>query len=91
MLIFFPETCTLPAFKCYDQRCIPRSRVCDVQFDCYGKFHEDEDGCLADTVESCVDWYYASMKKGGVYSIHLNTSGKLSVLFMNTLYVIEKQ
>ena len=51
--------------------------MCDGQYDCYGKFHEDEDGCLAETLESCADWYYASMNRDGVYSINLNTSGKL--------------
>ena len=73
---FFSESCAPPAFQCFDQRCIPRSRVCDGQIDCYGKFHEDEDGCLAETLESCADWYYTALKQDGVYSIHLNTSCK---------------
>ena len=74
-------TCASTAFQCYDQRCIPKSRVCDSYFDCYGKFHEDEDrNCSVNVHESCVEWFSENMGKDGVYHIHLGQPGTTVLL-----------
>ncbi|KAL5014485.1 hypothetical protein ScPMuIL_008755, partial [Solemya velum] len=56
-------------FQCYDEKCIPMSRVCDGHVDCDGKFFEDEDGCSNTVRHSCADWWAAGMRDDGKYII----------------------
>ena len=79
---FIIADCTSLAFQCYDQRCIPRSRVCDGYIDCFGKFQEDEEGCTAGSLESCSEWLVRSKKTDGLYPIHLGTDGKMFAVML---------
>lgn len=68
----------MDSFQCYDQQCIPSTRVCDGMVDCSGLFHEDEsEDCLQKRQHTCKDWWAGGEKRNGAYLIDLYLNGKL--------------
>lgn len=82
------EICGSNSFQCYDQSCIPNTRVCDGFVDCSGLFHEDESAeCLQQTQYSCAEWWAKGMRENGEYHIDLgfNESAKVECIFEKSL------
>lgn len=77
-VLFLPEKCP-SNFQCYDEKCIPMSRVCDGHVDCDGKFFEDEDGCSNTVRHSCADWWAAGMRDDGKYIIDAGDGGTMHI------------
>ena len=77
----FKGACASQSFQCYDQRCIPKSRVCDGFIDCYGKLHEDENRCTSGSEKTCADSLSQAKFKDGIYLIHLGTKSKIFIDF----------
>ena len=73
----FKGACASQSFQCYDQRCIPKSRVCDGFIDCYGKLHEDENRCTSGSEKTCADSLSQAKFKDGIYPVHLGTKSKI--------------
>ena len=84
--------CGVGSFQCYDQTCVPDSRVCDGFVDCSGLFHEDEaNECLEKTQYSCADWWAVGLRESGEYLIDLSlNSNCINTFKMKTVKIHTK-
>ena len=77
------DTCDDASFQCYDQKCIPKSLVCDGYVDCSGRFSEDENqNCQNDVHSTCAEWWALGKRENGEYLISLGLTGTSICIFV---------